>query len=298
MATTPKAPVTPTAPVVEEPVATFLGGDDPNDKGETFPSSIPDAGAGTPGLAPVTDPDATSDPVALEWGEGVEVPSRLQGKTAEQIAKEFTSMQESYGRQGTELGEARNLLREAVQVTLGKNDPAPVDIPDPTGDEFQDDAAAATQKMIDKSLGKAIAPLVDALHGTNKNVEQGQFTSAFPQYAVQAKTPEFADWVKASPYRSNLYQKADAHDFNAATELFTAYDEHVVATTPADEGDANAKKAAVRAAGSVTGGGKAGKSSGKIYQSADIMRLYNTDRERYNTLYPEFEKAQTEGRIK
>jgi len=299
MATKPQAPVTATAPQVEEPVATFLGGDDPTDlvgDGQPFPSTTDDAGGEVTGDPAGTDPATTPDPDPLDWGEGVEVPSRLQGKTAGQIVKEFTSMQESYGRQGTELGEARNLLREAVQLTLGKTDPAQAEAPDPTGEEFEENSAAATQKMIDKS----IAPLMDALVGTNKNVEQGQFTAAFPQYAEQVRTPEFADWVKASPYRSNLYQKADAHDFSAASELFTAYNEHTAAQTGGDNsGTANAKTAAVRAAATESGGGKsAGKSSGKVYLAAEIMRLYNSDRERYNMLYPEFEKAQAEGRIK
>lgn len=305
MATTPQAPGKTTAPEIEEPVSTFLG-DDPNDpgQGQPFPSTTDDASGNEDTDADTTTDSTTEDddkdkaPSEIEWGEGVEIPARLQGKTAEQVIHEWNSMQREFGRQSNELGEARSLLRDAVELNLGKTEQSTSEPKTPTSEDFEEDAMAATQRLIDKSL----KPVMDALGKTDSNVQASQFERAFPNYQQDAATPEFEQFVLETPYRKNLYVKADKRDYDAAAELFTAYGEYKArkaSAGAADENAVDAKTKQVREAGLESGGGKAsGKGRGKVYRAADIQRLYNTDREKYNSMVSEFEKAYSEGRVK
>ena len=115
---------------------------------------------------------------------------------------------------------------------------------------------------------------------------------------------EFQDWVEDSKYRVSLFTKADDYNWDAADELFSAWDEHQAAnaTDGADGGEpagTTKQKRALRRNSTETGGagGKSGNLK-KTYKSADLIRLYNEDREKYNAMSEEIQQAFKDGRVK
>jgi hypothetical protein len=102
-----------------------------------------------------------------------------------------------------------------------------------------------------------------------------------------------------------LFAKADAeYDFEAADELLSTYKEIkqikaqqvVQQTAQSNEVEANAQKAAMKAATVDVGG--TGETSRKVYRRADLIKLRMTDPDRYEQMADEIMDAYATGRVK
>ena len=217
------------------------------------------------------------------------VPKRLRGKTKEEIIKEFSDLEKDYSRMGNELGESRSLLRETLEKALTANR---TEEPPLTDDDFAIKPKEAVQKLIDE----AVKPIKDKAATAEQRALMMEFNVRHPNYQDTAKSPEFHDFISDSSYRSRLFKAASNFDMDAAEDLFTAFEEH----KKSGDTDVNGKRREIRRASTETGGsgGTAAKSGKKIFKSADLMRLYNTDRERYNEMSEDIKLAFQEGRVK
>lgn len=225
-----------------------------------------------------------------ETKESVYIPKRLRGKTKEDIYKEFAGLEADYSRMGNELGEARSLLRETLEKALQSNKVAEPEI---TEDDFVSKPKESVQKLIEQAL----KPVKDATVNAEQRALMLEFNLRHPGYQDTAKSPEFLEWVAESPYRAKMFTEASKFNMDAAEDLFSAFDEHKKSGATVDT---NEKKREIRNASTETGGaGKSTSKTGKkIYRSADLMRLYNTDRERYNEMGEEIRLAFQEGRVR
>lgn len=295
-----------------------------------MPNAAPAAGAGVPvsgdhsnamELAspvveeldtPVGDPnaigshreDGDDNQETADDGEAnptADVPVRLKGKSLAEIYTEFSGLEKEYSRQGNELGEARGLLRQALEQSLKQPGTGQTqeEEPEPTDDEIIANPKDSFRRLVNKE----VRPLREALQTAEQRQMVTEFNARHPGYQQEVRSPQFVDFVKASPYRVKLFTAAAKYDMDAAEDLFAAWDEHK-ASKPAGEGEQDpgqTKREAIKRATTVTGGaGKAaGTSSGKkIYKSTELTRLYQTDRERYNEMMPEIKKAFAEGRVR
>jgi hypothetical protein len=154
-----------------------------------------------------------------------------------------------------------------------------------------------------------------------------RFNQAHPDSREILADPEFRQWVAASNVRRQLLLRANNHfDFEAGDEVFSTWKalKGKAQPTSGGEGDAAAadgapteaevkaaastlakqrqakQQAAAQAAAAPTGGASAGKPQGgkKIFRRADVLRLMETDEERYAQLAPEIELAYKEGRVR
>lgn len=294
-----------------------------------MPNAAPAAGAGVPVSgdhsnatelsAPLTEEDSVTTPLTGELGshreeesedhetdasaeseeseEEVAAPARLKGKSLAQVYKEFAALEKGYSRQGQDLGEARALLRQALEAGLKSTGAkAPEDeLPEPTDDDFVTDPKAA----IDKVVAKKLKPLQDAVLSAEQRAAILEFEKARPGFQDEVATPQFQEWVKAKPSRDRLFQRAAQYDLEAAEDLFELWDATKPAADAADP--AEKKKAAIKRVTTETGGaGKTagGKSGKKIYKSSELARLYVNDRERYNEMADEIMAAFAEGRVR
>lgn len=281
-----------------------------------MPNAAPAAGTGTPVSGdhtnateisapvveegsihdPIEDPDTIgshreetaeaeveeTDPQGEE--EDVVPPVRLKGKSLAQVYKEFAGLEKEYSRQGNELGEARGLLRQALEINLKQpGAKTPEDLSDPTDEEFDADPKAAAKKLVAKEL----KPLKDAVLSAEQRATMLEFDKRHPGYIDEANTPQFQEWVKATSYRTRMFTAAANFDVEAAEDLFTMWSEHKAAQGGEGEDPAARKRAAVKRVTTESGGaGKtAGGRSGKpTYKSSELARLYIQDRDRYNEI--------------
>lgn len=233
-----------------------------------------------------------------ETASEVELPARLKGKSLSEIVQEFSGLEKEYSRQGNELGEARSLLRQALQQSLKQPgaESTSVEEPEPTDDEMLANPKDAVRKLV----SKAVKPLQQALTAAQQQQMVTDFNARHPGYQQEVRTQEFQDFVKASPYRVRLFNSAAGYDMEAAEDLFSAWAEAKASKAPSTDAAETRRDAIKRSTTETGGAGKtAGGSSGKrIYKSTDLVRLYQTDRARYNDMMPEIKKALAEGRVR
>ena len=123
--------------------------------------------------------------------------------------------------------------------------------------------------------------------------------SKHPDMQDILKDPKFAEWIKDSKIRTQLFVEADQqYNAEAADELFTLWKErrNIAQQTAAVE--KQSRKQQLKAANTGNARGSAEGSRKKVYRRADIIKLMRTDPERYQALSEEILKAYAEGRVK
>ena len=126
-----------------------------------------------------------------------------------------------------------------------------------------------------------------------------QLKSEHPDMEQILQDPKFADWIKGSKVRTQLFVRADqGYDYDSAHELFSLWKEKNQVVQQAAEVEKQARKSAVKSATTGNARGTGEGSRKKVYRRADIIKLMRTDPERYQALSDEIFKAYAEGRVK
>lgn len=222
------------------------------------------------------------------------IPDKYKGKSLEEIVQMHQEAERLIGRQAQEVGEVRKLADQLLKQQLSAKQPEPTQ--EETELDFFEDPKKAVQKAVE-THPDVLAAKQAALQMRQLQT-QAALAKKHPDFADVVRDPEFADWVKASPMRLNMYALADAqYDFNAADELISTYKQIRSSKTKevADTGKA-VRQAGMKAAAVDVGG--TGESSKKVYRRADLIRLKMTDPARYEALQPEIMAAYAEGRVK
>jgi hypothetical protein len=111
--------------------------------------------------------------------------------------------------------------------------------------------------------------------------------------------PKFAEWIKASKIRTQLFVAADQqYDADSADELFTLWKERKTVAQQTAQVEKQARKQQVKAANTGNARGNNSAPRKKTYRRADIIKLMKTDPERYQSLSNEIFQAYAEGRVK
>ena len=223
-----------------------------------------------------------------------EIPEKYQGKSTAEIVRMHQEAEKLLGRQSSEVGELRSVVDNYIQTQLDTT-PATQE-PEEDIDFFSDP---------DKAVERAIKnhPSIKAAEAQTQQYKQqtaqAQLQQRHPDMQEILQDGKFVDWIKGSKIRTQLFAQADTqYDYEAADELFTLWKERqqVVDQTVANE-KASRKTAVKKAsAGNAKGSGEA--ASRKVYRRSDIIKLMQTDPERYLSLSDEIMQAYQEGRVR
>lgn len=226
-----------------------------------------------------------------------EIPAKYRGKTIAEIAKMHEEAEKLIGRQANEVGELRKLTDEILKQQISTNKPQQQE--EVSEVDFWSDP--------DTYLNKKLETHPDILAARQLQVQQKMQQTAtllqqnHPDFQQIASSQDFQDWVAKSKVRTQLYVQADKdYDYEAADELLSTYKaisgkRTEVGQQQAAELSASRQKQ-LKAASVDAGGGN--ESPKKFFRRPDLARLYQTDRERYNAMWPEIELAYKEGRVK
>ena len=111
--------------------------------------------------------------------------------------------------------------------------------------------------------------------------------------------PKFAEWIKASKIRTQLFVAADQqYDADSADELFSLWKERKQVVQQTANVEKQERKQQLKAANTGNARGSAEGTRKKVYRRADIIKLMKTDPERYQALSDEILTAYAEGRVK
>jgi len=229
-----------------------------------------------------------------EAEEREEVPEKYQGKSIQDIVQMHQEAEKLLGRQSSEVGELRKVVDEFVKTKLEE-------AKRPQEEDEEIDFFENPEKAIERAVAKH--PKIKEAEQLSASMKQqdalARLQVAHPDFATVIQDTKFAEWITKSKVRTELFQRADQlFDYDAADELLTTWKERqniVKETSEMQEAD---RKRQLKAASTGNAKGSSERSSRKVYRRADIIKLMQTDPNRYQELAPEIRQAYAEGRVK
>lgn len=227
-----------------------------------------------------------------------EIPDKYKNKSIQEIVQMHQEAEKLVGRQSSEVGELRKIVDDFVKTQLETQKQSPQAQQDDNEDiDFFYDPEQAVRKVIDSH------PKIKEAEEYTRQAKQasiiGKIEQKHPDFKDIVSDEAFAEWVKASKVRTELYIRADQQfDFDSADELLSLWKERRQAVSnTADLNKADRQRQA-RAASTGTAKGSGEAPSRKIYRRADIIELMQKDPKRYNAMSDEIMAAYAEGRVK
>jgi hypothetical protein len=223
-----------------------------------------------------------------------DLPEKYRDKSLDDIVRMHQEAEKLIGKQAQEVGEVRKLADELIRQNLGsKQQQIKQDEPEI---DFFDDPKKAVQRTVD-SHPDILAARQATLEMKRAQIQQ-KLANEHPDFGNIAKDQDFANWVKSSPVRIELFKRADAEfDYDSANELLSTFKQLRGVKKQQNESSGEAtRKQNLKAVGVDVGG--SGESSRKVYRRADLIRLKMQDPNRYDALSDEIMAAYAEGRVR
>ena len=232
---------------------------------------------------------------AIEQQQRPELPEKYRDKSLDEVVRMHQEAEKLIGKQAQEVGEVRKLADELIRQNLTVKQQQQTRDVEPEIDFFEN-PQKAVQRTVD-SHPDILAARQATLEIKRAQIQQ-KLAQEHPDFGDIAKNEDFANWVKSSPVRIDLFKKADAEfDYDSANELLSTYKElrSVKQKQTSNAGEAT-RKQNLKAAGVDVGG--SGEASKRVYRRADLIRLKMQDPTRYEALSEEIMQAYQEGRVK
>ena len=232
--------------------------------------------------------------------ESSEIPSKFAGKSTEEIIDSYTNLEKELGRKSQEVGELRKLSDSFLQAEVSRQQNPQDNTPLETKDndvDFFDDPNKAVNDMIEnhpKFQEFQQFQAQQAQAGAEARLKQ-----THPDFTEVVQDKAFQEWVQDSPIRMQMFQAADAYNFDAANELLTNWkDRSMISKTQEVKEKAEVERKEALKAGTAesrtsSGSGK----GGKTFRRADLIRLKMENPNRYESLQDEIYAAYAEGRV-
>jgi hypothetical protein len=221
-----------------------------------------------------------------------EIPEKYQGKSVQDIARMHQEAEKLLGRQSSEVGELRKVVDSYITNQLAPKAPAE-EVPEV---DFFDDPQKAVAQAIENHPKIREAEQVNANY--RKQTAMSEIQSKHPDMGEIVADPAFGEWIGASKIRTQLYQNADqGFDSDAADELLTNWKERKGIVAKTLELEKATRKEAVKKASTGNARGT-GETSRKVYRRTDIIKLMQTDPDRYEANADEIMQAYADGRVK
>ena len=245
------------------------------------------------------DTQDTTETPEEEQPQVPELPEKYRGKSVEDLVQMHQELEKFSGKQSTEVGELRKLVDDHIQTQLiAQQAPQQQQQFDDEDDvDFFVDPKTAVSRAIDNhpKILEAQAYTAQA----KKQATLAQLQQRHPEMETVLPDPKFAEWIKGSKVRTQLFVQADqGYDYDAADELFSLWKEKNQVVQQTAQAERVARKSAVKSANTGNARGTGEGSRKKVYRRADIIKLMRTDPERYQSLSDELLKAYAEGRVR
>ena len=236
----------------------------------------------------------TEEPQVEETPQEDDIPDKYKGKSTAEIVRMHQEAEKLLGRQSSEVGELRSVVDNYIQTQLDTT-PATQE-PEEDIDFFSDP---------DKAVERAIKnhPSIKAAEAQTQQYKQqtaqSHLQQRHPDMQEILQDGKFVDWIKGSKIRTQLFAQADTqYDYEAADELFTNWKERQGAVAQTVANEKASRKEAVKTASTGGAKGSGETATRKVYRRSDIIKLMQTDPDRYLSLSDEIMQAYQEGRVR
>jgi len=225
------------------------------------------------------------------------LPEKYQGKSLEEVVQMHQEAEKLLGRQSSEVGELRKVVDDYISSQTPTSAPQQQTVEPEDDIDYFTDPQAAVNRAIENHPKIREAEQYTAQY--KKQSSLATLQTKHPDMQTILKDPKFAEWIKASKIRTQLFVQADQqYDADAADELFSLWKERKTVAQQTAQVEKQARKQQVRAANTGNARGSAEGSRKKVYRRADIIKLMKNDPDRYQALSDEIMAAYAEGRVK
>lgn len=243
----------------------------------------------------VAEVEEQYESVQEEQKESFELPDKYKDKPVEELVRMHQEAEKLLGRQGAEVGELRKAVDDLLKTKLdefkGGNE-----VEDQEEDfDFYENPKEAVNRTLEKS--ETIKQMKQMLAQQQQAEVLKMIENKYPDYRDTIQNENFVEWIKASKVRTELFQRADKYDLDAAFELLGNWKELKGTVEKVKEVNEKDRKLQRKAA-STGGGGSSEPVSRKIYRRTDLVNLMRTNPRKYMANVEEYDRAYAEGRVK
>lgn len=243
----------------------------------------------------VAEVEEQDESVQEEQKESFELPDKYKDKPVEELVRMHQEAEKLLGRQGAEVGELRKAVDDLLKTKLdefkGGNE-----VEDQEEDfDFYENPKEAVNRTLEKS--ETIQEMKQMLAQQQQAEVLKMIENKYPDYRDTIQNENFVEWIKASKVRTELFQRADKYDLDAAFELLGNWKELKGTVEKVKEVNEKDRKLQRKAA-STGGGGSSEPVSRKIYRRTDLVNLMRTNPRKYMANVEEYDRAYAEGRVK
>lgn len=164
-----------------------------------------------------------TDTANLE-AELANIPEKLRGKSQADLIQMYQDLERERSRLGNELGEQRRRLDQFLEVQLKQPEQKKETRPEITPDELLTDPNRALDLAI--STHPSVEKIQQANEELERKIAQRTFEAEYPNYKEDINDPQFVEWVRKNPARTNLILAANNYDLNSARALWSMWEEH------------------------------------------------------------------------
>ena len=247
-----------------------------------------------------TAKELTTDTVETpeeEQPQETDVPEKYQGKSVEDLVQMHQELEKFSGKQSTEVGELRKVVDNYIQTQLSDQQAPQQQQQEDDDVDFFVDPQNAVNRAIDNH------PKIKEAQAYTQQAKQqatlSQLKSKHPDMESILQDAKFAEWIKGSKVRTQLFVQADqSYDYDAAHELFSLWKERSQVVQQTANVEKQARKNTLKSASTGNARGTSEGSRKKVYRRADLIKLMQTDPDRYMALQPEIMAAYAEKRVK
>jgi len=262
---------------------------------------VDDSPTATTEEAPVpTEPTTDVSTETAPPEESYQVPDKFAGKSTEEIINSYQNLEKEMGRKAQEVGELRKLSDSFLQAEVARQHNPQVEAPtNPETEEtdFFDDPNQAVNQAIEnhpkfKEFQQFQAQQV-------QQAAKAQLEQTHPDFGDVVKDTKFQNWVKESPIRMQMFQAADAYNFDAANELISNWKDRsmVSKTQEVNQQQVEQREQALKTATTESRSASGSTGGGKSFRRADLIRMKMEDPSKYESLQDEIYAAYADGRV-
>jgi hypothetical protein len=222
------------------------------------------------------------------------IPDKYRDKSLEDVVRMHQEAEKLLGKQSSEVGSLRKSVDELLKVKFNEDANNNKKEEEPELD-FYDDPRGSVNKAVENS--STMLQMKELLAKQAQQEVMGKIANKHPDFESIVKNESFIDWISKSEVRTELFQRADKYDFNAADELLSNWKEIKGIVEKTDSINEKDRKLQLKAA-STGGRGSGEPMSRKIYKRSEIVNLMINDPRKYAANADVIYKAYAEGRVK
>jgi len=222
-----------------------------------------------------------------------ELPEKYRGKTPKEIVAMHQEAEKLIGKQGSEVGELRKVVDDFIKTQTSK------DLKTQEPEYSDEDFFIEPQNAINRAINNhpAVKEAQQASAQMRKQEVLSKLSSEFPDLTDTVQNPAFVEWIKGSRVRTELFARAESNfDYDSAKELLSTWKDKQEVTKKVTETSKLDRNNQLKAADVGTSNSNESVSK-KKYRRSDIIKLMQTDPDRYDAMSQEIMAAYREGRV-